>query len=199
MTVLYTFLLAASRGECQILKKISVFLDSESDLSDFYMFSPILIPFILPKLIPFFLRDPLFSRPEFSDACSDRIVFDAVICNTDRHYGNFGFPVDNHTNKITMPAPLFDHGNSLFHDAENDDPESDDSLSTYANTPVPCVYNAFFSMAQKVMTAKHRKGLRHLLDFKFKKHSRYNLPAKQLKRINHQVHLREQKFLDGRE
>ena len=137
--------------------------------------------------------------PEFSDALSDMIVFDAVICNTDRHYGNFGFLVDNHTNKIVMPAPLFDHGNSLFNYAGNDDLKSDDSLSAYANTLVPCLYDDFFSMAQKVLTAKHREGLRRLLDFTLKKHSRYNLPAKRLKRINHQVHLHAQKLLNGRD
>ena len=47
------------------------------------------------------------------DALEDMLVFDAIICNTDRHYGNFGVLVDNKTNAIAAPAPLFDHGNSL--------------------------------------------------------------------------------------
>lgn len=50
----------------------------------------------------------------FVDALEDMLVFDAIICNTDRHYGNFGVLVDNKTNTIAAPAPLFDHGNSLF-------------------------------------------------------------------------------------
>ena len=38
--------------------------------------------------------------PEYVDALNDMIVFDAVIYNTDRHYGNFGLHVDSKTNKI---------------------------------------------------------------------------------------------------
>lgn len=35
----------------------------------------------------------------------DMLVFDAVILNEDRHFGNFGLLVDSHTNKIIAPAP----------------------------------------------------------------------------------------------
>ena len=45
----------------------------------------------------------------FVDALEDMLAFDAIICNTDRHYGNFGVLVDNKTNTIAAPAPLFDH------------------------------------------------------------------------------------------
>lgn len=33
-------------------------------------------------------------------------VFGAVICNTDRHFGNFGVLVDNKTNHIKDFAPI---------------------------------------------------------------------------------------------
>ena len=36
----------------------------------------------------------------FVDALNDMLVLDAIIMNTDRHFGNFGFIVDNKTNKI---------------------------------------------------------------------------------------------------
>lgn len=42
---------------------------------------------------------------EYVNALHDMFVFDAVIFNTDRHYGNFGFLVDAETNTITAPAP----------------------------------------------------------------------------------------------
>lgn len=48
------------------------------------------------------------------NALDDMLVFDALIFNTDRHYGNFDFLIDSHTNRIIAPAPLFYHGNSLF-------------------------------------------------------------------------------------
>ena len=38
------------------------------------------------------------------------LVFDAVILNEDRHFGNFGVLRDNHTGKIIAPAPVFDNG-----------------------------------------------------------------------------------------
>lgn len=133
---------------------------------------------------------------EFVRALNDMYVFDAIICNTDRHFGNFGFLVDNHTNKIVAPAPLFDHGNSLFNYAGNDDFESMDTLQTYVDTLLPCVYDDFIGTAKKVLTAEHRSGLRKLLNFKFKKHSRYNLPKERLILIEKQIQKRAQKLLD---
>ena len=43
---------------------------------------------------------------EFEKALNDMLIFDALIFNTDRHYGNFGFLIDSHTNEIIAPAPL---------------------------------------------------------------------------------------------
>ena len=51
-------------------------------------------------------------------ALNDMIALGAVIFNTDRHYRNFGFLVDSHTNQIIAPAPLFDHGNALLNLAD---------------------------------------------------------------------------------
>lgn len=118
---------------------------------------------------------------EYIDALNAMLVFDAVIFNTDRHFGNFGFMVDNKTNKITASAPLFDHGNALFNYAGRDDLENFAALEAYAATLMPCTYDDFTGTAKKALTPELREGLRHLLDFKFKKHPRYNLPDKRLK------------------
>ena len=133
---------------------------------------------------------------EFVSALHDMFVLDAVICNTDRHFGNFGFLVDSKTNKIVAPAPLFDHGNSLFNFAGRDDMESEKSLAEYADTLYPCVYDDFICTAKNVMTPKHREGLRHLLNFKFKRHPRYNLPKKRLTLIEKQIQQRAKELLD---
>ena len=45
---------------------------------------------------------------------ADMLILDAIIRNTDRHLGNFGFLVDNHTNQLLRPAPVFDNGLSLY-------------------------------------------------------------------------------------
>lgn len=132
----------------------------------------------------------------FVSALNDMLVLDALILNTDRHFGNFGFLVENETNRIIAPAPLFDHGNSLFNFAGGDDLESDETLTRYANTLFPCVYDDFVSAAKDVLTPEHKKGLRRLLEFKFKKHSRYNLPEHRLRLIEHQIQRRAQQLLE---
>ena len=132
----------------------------------------------------------------FVDALNDMLVLDAIIMNTDRHFGNFGFIVDNKTNKIVAPAPLFDHGNALLNFAGRDDLESEKTLREYADTLVPCVYDDFIGTAKKVLTNKHREGLRKLLEFKFKKNSRYNLPDKRLKMIEKIIQTRSKNLLE---
>ncbi len=132
---------------------------------------------------------------EFIKALDDMIVLDALICNTDRHYGNFGFLVDNKTNKIFAPAPLFDHGNSLFNFAARDDMDSYEHFENYAETLLPCVYDDFIGEAKAVLTKEHRDGLRSLLNFKFKKHPRYNLPNERLRLIEKQIRDRAKRLL----
>ena len=127
---------------------------------------------------------------EYVKALDDMIVLDALICNTDRHYGNFGFLVNNKTNKIVAPAPLFDHGNSLYNFAGRDDLESYDAFSQYADTLLPCVYDDFIVEAKK-----HKEHLRKLLQFKFKKHSMYNLPNQRLRYLEKMIHERAQMLL----
>ena len=132
---------------------------------------------------------------EFVEALNDMLVLDAIIMNTDRHFGNFGFIIDNKTNKIVAPAPLFDHGNALLNFAGRDDLENDKALKAYADTLLPCVYDDFIGTAKTVLTQKHREGLRKLLEFKFKKNPRYNLPEKRLKMLEKMIQDRAKELL----
>lgn len=132
---------------------------------------------------------------DFMDALRDMLVFDAVICNVDRHYGNFGFLVDSKENQIIAPAPLFDHGNSLFNLAGKASWHSDASLEAFADTLQPAVYDDFIRTAKKAMTASQKEKLRKLLGFKFKKHPRYNLPNKRLRMIERLIQKRVQELL----
>lgn len=131
----------------------------------------------------------------YSKALADMLVLDAIICNTDRHFGNFGFLVDNRTNEIVAPAPLFDHGNSLFNFAGKDDLASDAALTAYAQTLMPCLYDDFIGTAKAVLTPEHREGLRHLVNFRFRRHSRYNLPEERLVLLEKQVQKRARELL----
>ena len=134
--------------------------------------------------------------PEFTAALREMLVFDAVICNVDRHFGNFGVMVDNRTNTVVSPAPLFDHGNSLFNFAGMDAWSNDAALEEYIETLAPSVYDDFLGTAKSVLTPELREKLRHLLTFRFKKHPRYNLPAKRLRIIEKQVQKRARVLLD---
>ena len=134
--------------------------------------------------------------PEFEKAFRDMLVFDAVICNTDRHYGNFGLLIDSNTNQPAAPAPLFDHGNSLFNYAGDEFFQTETTLDSYTRTLQPCVYDDFIGTAASYMDDENREELRHLLTFKFKKHNRYNLPDHELTLIQNQVRKRARLLLE---
>lgn len=128
--------------------------------------------------------------PDFEKALRDMLVFDAIVCNTDRHFGNFGLLVDSATNQIKAPAPLFDHGNSLFNYAGSDFMQSEETLDSYIKTLQPCVYDDFIATAAACMDDESREQLRHLLTFKFRKHRRYNRPDHELALIEKQIRKR---------
>lgn len=127
---------------------------------------------------------------EYTDALADMLVFDAVIANTDRHFGNLGFLVDARTNQIEAPAPLFDHGNSLFNFAGKAEMLSRQAFLDFADVQRPACYSDFFAMAKELMSRRHKEMLRHLLGFRFRKHARYNLAPKRLKYMEAAVHVR---------
>ena len=135
--------------------------------------------------------------PAYMDSLEDMFVFDAVIANTDRHFGNFGFLVNSKTNQVIGPAPLFDHGNSLFNFASRMDMESKQAFLDFAEAQSPVCYSDFFSAARQYMKPRHRESLRHLLEFKLKRHPRYNLEAKRLKLIEITIRQRAAKLLEN--
>ena len=126
----------------------------------------------------------------------DMIVFDAVVCNTDRHYGNFGFLVDNNTNQIVAPAPLFDHGNALYNLAGLACWMDEKELEEYIAALQPAVYDDFIGTAKELMGERQREQLRHLLTFQFNPHHTYNLPARRRKLIEKQIQKRARQLLD---
>ena len=132
---------------------------------------------------------------EFVEALNEMLVFDAIICNTDRHLGNFGVLVDNNSNTITKPAPLFDHGNSLFNYVPLDALESEEAFEEYVTSRLPRIYDSFMDEAKAVMTDRNREQLRHLLTYKLKKNSRYNLPEQRYKLISNQIQKRARLLL----
>ena len=136
--------------------------------------------------------------PDFEKAFRDMLVFDAVICNTDRHFGNFGLLINSKTNQISGPAPLFDHGNSLFNYAGKEFMKDEAALDAYIKTLQPCVYDDFIGTAASYMNDENREQLRHLLTFKFKRHSRYNLSDHEISLMEGQIRKRAALLLEYR-
>ena len=110
----------------------------------------------------------------------DMLVFDAVILNEDRHFGNFGLLVDSHANKIIAPAPIFDNGLSLLCYAMEGDFED---TNTYVSTRLPATYQDFILFVKPLMTFRQKDKLRKLINFKFDKNTRYKLSNKRLKQL----------------
>ncbi|MDE8725818.1 helix-turn-helix domain-containing protein [Ruminococcus bromii] len=129
---------------------------------------------------------------EFYDELCSMLVFDAVIYNEDRHFGNFGVLRDNHTGKIIKPAPVFDNGLSLFNFAMADDLEN---LSEYAKTRTPPYGVSFDEVCKAVMGSKQKSQLRKLLNFTFTKHPSINLPEDRLAAIEAQISKRARELM----
>ncbi len=125
---------------------------------------------------------------QFIDELDDMLLFDAVIYNTDRHFGNFGVLVDSHTNRLISPAPIFDNGNSLFNTAGLDCFENTKDLAKikeFAASRFPATYDNFTDMARSVLNDRRAAMLRGLLDIDLCEYKpRYKLPHKRLKIID---------------
>ena len=132
--------------------------------------------------------------PEFFNAFADMLVFDALILNTDRHYSNFGVLIDSNSNEIAAPAPLFDHGCSLLYQAMKGD---FDNLDAYVATQLPRAYSSFVEEARRYMGPAQREKLRHVLEFSFAKHTRYNWPDWRLRALESLIHAQARELLSA--
>lgn len=133
---------------------------------------------------------------EYVDALNDMILFDAIIYNTDRHYGNFGVLVDSKTNQVVAPAPLFDHGNSLFNLAGEENWADEKLLKEYADTLLPCVYEDYIEEAKAVLDSRLRDKVRKMLTYNLQKSGSYNYPSDRLKMISEMIQDRAHAILD---
>lgn len=113
---------------------------------------------------------------DFYQQLVDMLVFDAVILNEDRHFGNFGLLRDNHTGKIIAPAPVFDNGLSLLCYGMKDD---FDDLEKYigSRTNPYGIENDFIPLAKRLMGPRQKTMLRKLLEFSFTESDVANLPS----------------------
>lgn len=120
------------------------------------------------------------------------LVFDAVIYNEDRHFGNFGILRDNHTGKVLGAAPVFDNGLSLFNFAMQDDI---DHLDEYAKTRANPYGIPYEIVCREVMGNKQRVQLHKLINFCFTRHPSINLPEERLVPIEKHIQKRVRELL----
>jgi hypothetical protein len=130
----------------------------------------------------------------FSSAIRDMLVFDALIYNTDRHFGNFGVLRDNRTGQIIAPAPIFDNGMSLFNFATR---VSINKLDEYAKTRTPAYNDLSYEMIVKnFITPRQIAQLRKMINFKFDRHPLYNLENWRLSALENHLQKRVRQLLE---
>ena len=112
---------------------------------------------------------------------ADIFFFDAVIFNTDRHTGNFGFLVDNDTNEIAGLAPIFDNGYSLFSKAISEETQDNEfkDLRKFLSRVYPKLYDHWLDIPGGVTDGMIDR-LVGLGKFEFKPHPDFIMPDKRL-------------------
>ncbi len=123
----------------------------------------------------------------------DMLIFDALIYNSDRHLGNFGLMVDNHTNRPIAFAPIFDNGLSLFNFAMDDEIEN---LKEYSKSRPSAFKATFNQIAEDFISERQREKLRKMINFKFSKHVKYNLSQRRLSKIEEFLQIRINELLN---
>ena len=126
-------------------------------------------------------RGEALADPRFADI----FFFDAVIFNTDRHMGNFGYLIDNDTNEIIGAAPIFDNGYGLFSlalDRKGDSHDEFCDLRRFVSRVNPALYMKWLGFPGG-LTKTMKERLDGLQGFRLKRHPRYNLPVRRIEAI----------------
>lgn len=132
---------------------------------------------------------------EFGEQIRSMLVFDALIYNEDRHFGNFGVLRDNNSGKITAPAPIFDNGLSLLCYAGKDDLVTFSAMEEYAKTRTTPYRLSFEEICAAVMGTKQKEQLRRMIGFKFKRHPALNFSEEHLQMLEKLLEIRVRKLL----
>ena len=130
---------------------------------------------------------------EFGEQIRSMLIFDALIYNEDRHFGNFGLLRDNMTGEFIAPAPMFDHGHALFSQAS---PEKFNDLDSYAKTlTTPYEGLTFDKIVTEVAGKTQIAQLRKMANFSFTRHPSLNLPEERLQKIERFIKTRAVRML----
>ena len=131
--------------------------------------------------------------PEAYEQLCSMLVFDAVIYNEDRHFGNFGILRDNHTGRILGPAPVFDNGMSLFNFATASDLRD---LDGYAKTRASAYGIRYETICREILGREQAAQMRKLIGFTFTRHPRLNWPEDRLTAVERHLQKRVRQLLN---
>ena len=150
----------------------------------------IVFNFLDSKIIPEIKK--IYGTENFEDL----MIFDAIIGNTDRHLGNFGMFIDNNTNKILEPAPIFDNGLSFLNDLMIDEIKNKNYIKEY-NTKITNRFNQTFEEVIKLYVNKrHLESFEKLKDFRLIKDKNYNLSDDWLEGFENNIRENAKNFLE---
>ncbi len=132
---------------------------------------------------------------EFYQQLASMLCLDAIIINEDRHFGNFGVLRDNHTGKISAPAPIFDNGSSLLcYAMQMDFANGIEEYIQDRSNPYGYGYGVI-ELARRVMGPIQRKQIRKLIGFHFTESNLCNLPTWRLRALEEIIQERVQMLL----
>lgn len=146
-----------------------------------------LLPFSdISKDATFYNVIEMYKRLGAINELANMVVADALIFNTDRHLGNFGFLIDNDQGNIIQTAPLYDHNLQMLCRVTDDNLVSRQAFDKYCSDSGfgPCMYDNFITTAKQVMNNDIKSRLIRMKGFKLKKHTRYNLQDDRINKLN---------------
>ena len=97
--------------------------------------------------------------------CQGTWVFDALVCNTDRHLTNLGYLYDASTARLLGPAPVFDNGRGLFPNVQ--DGQLADAAMLAALSRPASGGDSFEQAASRVMGDRQLAVLETMASFEF--------------------------------
>ena len=116
------------------------------------------------------------------ESIKDMIAFDALANNTDRHFNNFGVLQNNETFELEgRISVVYDNGLSLFYnEMERDFTSEYDRL---LNETSLFTHDTSFVQISEFIGKRQKDKLHKLINFKFERHPKYNLPEWRLKTL----------------
>ena len=129
--------------------------------------------------------------PHLIDDLRSMLLFDSVICNVDRHSGNFGFLRNNSTGEIFASAPVFDNGMSVINFTDTDYEGKSRGLAP-AQEPL-----TFDELASYSLQEKQTAQLEKLRDLRLHNDDSLPFDDKSLSRLQLFIRSRAERFLDS--